>query len=404
MATNEFWQQWQTAIFPVIDVDRDEQPTASTATEGALYGKKQNVKRAEAANLAPLMLCPNCPQVVTALDVAHHYTRPDGSRVDKIPPCPVQISATSIFYTALPCRCRVSTEWAGLWSGEMNERLLGVYPRSIKMPEAARQAHLTRYEKDLARLHKYRADPVLGGPTQDAAAFWEIVVTDIIQRLCPGAANKQLLVQPGGKLLSGPSPVGPGWSDEILSEYDEPGYGALFPLPKKPAAKVAWDPAAGAEGGAKDLSTILALHNSGLLSGPAALAAAGYSAARTSDETLLFLAGLGITERAGLAYIAEALKNRVEEANQVLLADVIAPGDVKPGWLTAVRNRVHRAVRDYATRRADALDDEALAFVAAWARKYADRLLTEIDAPRAIEPPAETVVRRRRRIVVDEDE
>ena len=113
------------------------------------------------------------------------------SHKGSLPPCPVPgFDVPQMLFTVEPCGCKVSHEWAGSFSGEMQSRLNGNKPKPIlPMSEATRAARLVKLEQTLTKLYSSQA---LAGDTETKkdVDYWIVVVIDQMQRLCPGAHNK----------------------------------------------------------------------------------------------------------------------------------------------------------------------------------------------------------------------
>ncbi len=175
-----------------VNVDTDKQPTKSQQTGGMLYAAEDH---SDAINAAPPLNCPCCGQRAVDLAGATQIYRVDvkeaGGKSHKgdVPPCPLSsLIHPPMFYTVEPCGCRVSQEWAGAFSAELQSRMDGQPPKAVvDMTQKQRDAKLAVLEGQLSKLYALQA--VSTGQAKEGIDYWIVIVADQIQRLCPGPHN-----------------------------------------------------------------------------------------------------------------------------------------------------------------------------------------------------------------------
>ncbi len=185
----------------VIDVDSDAQPSKVTQTCGMLYEAEVH---ADAVNAHPALKCPSCGQPASGIAGAKQLYLLDvqetGGKSHKgdVPPCPVPgfPGPPPHVYSVEPCSCRVSQEWAGAFSAELQSRLAGGKPRAVvDMTAKQREKKLAHLEGVLADLYAVSANPDKTAQ-KEAADYWAVIVADQIQRLCPGPHNMKPAPKP----------------------------------------------------------------------------------------------------------------------------------------------------------------------------------------------------------------
>lgn len=182
-----------------VHVDTAAAIPAALRTAGLLY----QAEASEKAAAKPALTCPSCGEVATDIAGAKQLYQMDHQEAvgksykGDLPPCPVSgLSRPDMLYTVEPCGCRVSQEWAGAFTAEMQSRLSDNPPKAISdMTAKQRAAKVAHYQDRLSALYSLQA--VDNPPeTKEAIDYWIVVCADQIQRLSPGAHNKKPMAKP----------------------------------------------------------------------------------------------------------------------------------------------------------------------------------------------------------------
>lgn len=178
----------------VINVDNDTQPSKVLQTGGMLYEAETH---SDAINASPALKCPCCGQPASGISGAAQLYLLDVPETNgkthkgDVPPCPVPgfPGPPPHVYSVEPCACRVSQEWAGSFSAELQSRLAGGTPKAVQdMTTKQREKKLAHLESVLSDLYAVSGSPA-NTSQKEAADYWAVIVADQIQRLCPGPHN-----------------------------------------------------------------------------------------------------------------------------------------------------------------------------------------------------------------------
>lgn len=177
-----------------IHVDTDIQLTASQQTEGQLYNDKLKTVVEDAAH--PIR-CPCCGKFVYGVRSGGQTYTIDivesGGKTHKgdVPPCPVESGLGTLMTISLEhCGCSVSTEWAGAIQAEIQRRLNGYLPSTIKVFDNKQwRDKFDKLQATLTRLYKYAEGAQHYSAGLEKAAYWIVIVCDQIRRHCHGEVN-----------------------------------------------------------------------------------------------------------------------------------------------------------------------------------------------------------------------
>ncbi len=137
--------------------------------------------------------CPRCARGVTDLASGAAYTVTMKTSEGKshqvaLPPCPATgMASPPRYFTAVPCGCKVSEDWAGAFGAARTHQHEGGLARPLQLPTKAQvELKLNRWQKHLTKLHQLDDKTTDDEWLKGVIHHWKIAVAEEIQRTCPG--------------------------------------------------------------------------------------------------------------------------------------------------------------------------------------------------------------------------